>query len=167
MSADFLASIQKSLEITGFPAENLELEIAESVVSLNIDVLREIISSLKAAEIRVQIDDFGKGNSTLQYLNQLQVNALKIDQAFIEMISNDERDSEIPGMIISLAHRLGFKAVAEGIESSTQLSRLRKMGCDSGQGYLLCGSLENQAAERLLAALRSGDPANSPWQKYW
>jgi sensor c-di-GMP phosphodiesterase-like protein len=62
------------------------------VVSLNIDVLREIISSLKAAGIRVQIDDFGIGNSTLQHLNQLQVNALKIDQAFIEIISDAERD---------------------------------------------------------------------------
>ncbi len=84
----------------------------------------------------VQIDDFGTSYSSLLHLKDLPVNALKIDPAFVERITDNGENTEIPRMIIKLAHELGIEAFAEGIETVAQLSHLREMGCDYGQGFL-------------------------------
>ena len=164
---DLIESIQANLKKTGLPAKNLVLEIAESVISVNVDSLRHIITDLKALGMGVQIDDFGKGQSSLLYLNDLQVDALKIDRAFMNRISNNGKFTEIPRMIISLAHSLEIKTIAEGIEKSDQLTRLRELNCDYGQGFLICSPLGKMAAQQLLEAYHHLGCAALPWKHYW
>ncbi len=164
---DLIESIQASLKKTGLPAKYLVLEIAESVISVNVDSLRQIITDLKALGMGVQIDDFGKGQSSLLYLNDLQVDALKIDRAFMNRISKNGGFTEIPRMIISLAHSLEIKTIAEGIEEPDQLNRLRELNCDYGQGLLICSPLEKIAAQQLLEAYQHLGTAALPWKHYW
>jgi len=167
MHADMIDSMQKTLEASGFPPQNLVLEIAESIVSTNIDSLGQTISRLRASGIGVQLDDFGKGYSSLPYLKDLPINALKIDRSFVHLITEDGKNTEIPRMIISLAHVLGVKTIAEGIENIGQLTHLRQMGCDHGQGYLFCNPLEKKDVEQILAAAQQKKPQALPWRRYW
>ncbi len=122
---------------------------------------------MRDSGIGVQIDDFGKGHSSLPYLKALPINALKIDSSFVQLITDDGKNTEIPRMIISLAHELGIKTIAEGIENSDQLTQLRQMGCDHGQGYLFCNPLEKKDVEQILAADQQKKPQAFPWSRFW
>ncbi|KIL98970.1 Sensory box/GGDEF family protein [Paramagnetospirillum magnetotacticum MS-1] len=137
-SADDLpGQVAKVLEETGFPAEYLELEITESfVIDLAVDK-REVLQRLRALGVRLSIDDFGTGYSSLSYLKRLPVNTLKIDRSFVRDIARDSRDMMLVSSIIGIAHSLGLKVVAEGIEDTDQLGILVSLECDEIQGYLI------------------------------
>jgi diguanylate cyclase (GGDEF)-like protein/PAS domain S-box-containing protein len=167
LQADLIGSMQKSLAKTGFAPQNLVLEITENIISQNIDLLGQTISKLKAAGIGVEIDDFGKGYSTLLYLKSLSIDALKIDRAFVRMITEGGREDEIPRMIINLAHGLGINTIAEGIETAYQLSCLREMGCDYGQGYFFCSPLSEKDAGKLLEKAQHTNQLALPWSRHW
>ena len=167
MHADLIQTLQANLEKTGLPTQNLILEIAESVISVNMGSMLQIISNLNKSGIGVQIDDFGIGQSSLLYLNDLSIDAVKIDRAFVNRIDGDGRFTEIPRMIISLAHALEIKTIAEGIEGLDQLTQLRHLGCDSGQGFLFCNPLGKKAAEQLLESFHSKGAAGLPWHHFW
>ncbi len=164
---NLIESIEGSLAATGLPAENLVLEIAESIVSLNVEPLSQMIVQLRRIGASVQIDDFGSSYSSLLHLKDLPVNALKIDPAFVERITDKGENTEIPRMIIELAHELGIEAFAEGIETVAQLSYLREMGCDYGQGFLFSDSLDAEASGQLVEMASAQGSSSLPWRKYW
>lgn len=123
------------LEEIGLPPEYLELELTEAVAMHDPKSAYAIMDNLHERGIRMSIDDFGTGYSSLSYLKKFKVYKLKIDQSFIRDISTDSEDKAIVNAVISMAHSLGFKAIAEGVETVEQLNYLREQGCDEIQGY--------------------------------
>lgn len=167
LHSNLIESIEGSLAKTGLPSENLVLEIAESMLSLNVEPLSHMIVELRRIGASVQIDDFGTSYSSLMHLKDLPVNALKIDPTFVVRITDQGENTEIPRMIIKLAHELGIEAFAEGIETPAQLSYLREMGCDYGQGFLFSSALEAEASALLVEKASTQGNISLPWQKYW
>ena len=167
LHSNLIDAIQQTLQRTGIRPQNLALEIAESIVSLNVDVLSQSIAELMKIGVSVQIDDFGTSYSSLLHLKELPVNGLKIDPAFVCQINEMGENTEIPGMMIELAHELGIEAFAEGVETPAQLKYLRQLGCDYGQGYLFCSPMEAEATCNLLEAAARKQRAALPWQNFW
>jgi EAL domain-containing protein (putative c-di-GMP-specific phosphodiesterase class I) len=97
----------------------------------------EALHALRSQGVHLSIDDFGTGYSSLSYLKRFPVESLKIDRSFIDGLGRESEDTSIVEAIIRLAHALGLSAVAEGVETPTQLETLRTLGCDMAQGYLL------------------------------
>ncbi|MFI3220778.1 MAG: EAL domain-containing protein, partial [Methylococcales bacterium] len=126
------------LEETGLPAEQLELEITEQSLMENHDaeIVLDILNNLHALGIRLAIDNFGTGFSSLAYLKRFPLDRLKIDKSFISTISPHQDNLGIASTIIAIGHSLGFEVLAEGVETQEQLAFLREKGCDFYQGYI-------------------------------
>ncbi len=120
---------------TGLDPRYLELELTESVLMQNTDVTVSSLSKLNAMGIRISIDDFGTGYSSLSYLKRFPIDMLKIDQSFVQDITVDPDDAAIATAIIAMAHSLGIKVIAEGVETEDQLRFLRMRGSEIVQGY--------------------------------
>lgn len=134
----FIHLVKSVLEETGLEAKWLELEVTESILLEDTEVLRDSLRKLKALGISMSIDDFGTGFTSLNYLRQFSFDRVKIDRSFIQDISNDRNGKPITSTIINLAHKLGMEVVAEGIEDTVQLSYLKDELCNEGQGYYFC-----------------------------
>ena len=147
---DINALVATVLSETGYPAEHLALEITESGLMENQDKAMAILNDLRAQGIRLAIDDFGTGYSSQAYLKYFPVDVLKIDKNFIDNIPFLQGDMEITATIIAMAHNLGFKVSAEGVETPEQLAFLQAKGCDSYQGYLNSRALPAEAFAELL-----------------
>lgn len=135
--ADLAQYVEEVLKSIGFPPESLELELTESMVAQDAAFAVQTMKSLKALGVRIAIDDFGTGYSSLSYLKRYPMDRLKIDQSFVSGIASDPDDETICRTIISLAHNLGLKVIAEGVENDSQLAFLRQYGCDEVQGYFI------------------------------
>ena len=131
----FCKMVKRIIDETGLAPEFLELELTESLLFSNEDVMFEILGELKAMGVRLAIDDFGTGYSSLSYLRQFPVSKLKIDRSFIRDLAQNGNDVSITAAIINLAKCLKLKVTAEGVETAAQLSFLRKHGCDEVQGF--------------------------------
>src|SRR5258708_7437783 len=131
-----IGSITAILEDTGFDPEKLEIEVTESVLLGDDDMVTETFSWLKAIGIPIAIDDFGTGYSSLSYLMRFAADTVKIDASFIKNLHESEDGQTITRAIISLAHSLKMKVVAEGVELPQHLMFLVDENCDIGQGYL-------------------------------
>ena len=129
---DFVKDVKKILVETGLEPKYLELEITEGTI-LHIGESGEILNELRDIGVRISIDDFGIGYSSLSRLKRLPINTLKIDKSFIDDLDIDGK--VIVNTIISMGKNLGFNVVAEGIESEEQVSYLKSVGCHEGQGY--------------------------------
>ena len=129
--------VNRLLQQWRVPASSLELEITESVLMADPSRAREVVERLGALGVKVSIDDFGSGYSSLGYLNRLAVNDLKIDKSFVLNMIDDAGDAVIVQSTIDLAHNLGLQVVAEGVETQQAYDRLRSMGCDTAQGYFI------------------------------
>jgi diguanylate cyclase (GGDEF)-like protein/PAS domain S-box-containing protein len=134
--SDICGLVAAVLAETGFPAQQLELEITESGLMENQDNATAILNSLRAQGVRLAIDDFGTGYSSLAYLKHFPLDMLKIDKSFIDDIPHLQDDMEIAATIIAMGHILGFKVLAEGVETMAQLAFLQEIGCDMYQGYI-------------------------------
>lgn len=134
---DIATTVSKTLQRYRIPAEFLELELTESTLIHDVERTQGMVDQLKSAEVRLSIDDFGTGYSSLAYLKRFKVDKLKIDQSFIRNLGVDPDDAAIVRSIVQLAHGLGLKVIAEGVESDKQLAILRGYGCDEVQGYFL------------------------------
>ena len=134
--SDICTLVAKVLSETGFPPHLLELEITESGLMANQDNAATILNSLRALGVRLAIDDFGTGYSSLGYLKNFPLDVLKIDKSFIDDIPFRQDDMEIAATIVAMGHILGFKVLAEGVETKEQLAFLQAKGCDSYQGYI-------------------------------
>ncbi|MGE5775853.1 MAG: putative bifunctional diguanylate cyclase/phosphodiesterase, partial [Chloroflexota bacterium] len=147
---DLVQKVAEALQNTGLAANNLKLELTESMIVEDAASTSTMLSELRALGVQVQIDDFGTGYSSLGYLQRLPIDTLKIDRTFVSRIGNNGSGSEIVQTILALAHDLGMKVVAEGIETDEQLSKLKSMECEYGQGYLFTKPVDSQAVEALL-----------------
>ena len=132
-----LATVRQILRETGIEAGNLEVELTESMVMHNADVAVAILRELKLLGVRVSIDDFGVGYSSLSYLRRLPIDTLKIDRSFVNDIAEPPHGDGgiLAQAIISLAHSLNLRVVAEGVETEAQFRFLRAQHCDHVQGY--------------------------------
>lgn len=146
---DFVSQIQDILAETGMDPALLHLEITESIFIENNDQAVSVLNQLRALGIQLHLDDFGTGYSSLSYLNRFHFNVIKIDRSFIHNIESRGKNEEIVRAIISLAHNMGMKVVAEGIETPEQLEILTRLGCEYGQGYLFSRPLASEDAAAL------------------
>lgn len=146
--------VAKVLVETAFPANLLELELTESGLMERQEQTVSILNNLRDLGIHLAIDDFGTGYSSLAYLKRFPLDVLKIDKTFIDDIPHQQDDMEIAATIIAMGHTLGFKVLAEGVETEQQLDFLRKQGCDSYQGYLKSKPLPATDFAELLASQR-------------
>jgi diguanylate cyclase (GGDEF)-like protein len=153
--------IVRVLAKTGCDTSLLELEITESTVMHNAPRAIAVLSELKAMGIRIAIDDFGTGYSSLAYLKRFPIDCLKIDRSFVSDVPYDGGNTAITQAIIAMAHSLGLKVIAEGVETAEQLSFLRDHGCDEMQGYYMSMPLTAPEAtallEKSLAAQKVGN----------
>ena len=148
----FLELIDGLLARYDFPPQHLELELTETCVIKNAKEAIKLMHGLRQRGIQLSIDDFGTGYSSLSYLKQLPANTLKIDISFIHDLGETERDRTLVQAIINMAHGLGLYCVAEGVETETQASILRRMNCDYLQGYLFQPAIEFEEIVELLSS---------------
>ncbi|MGZ4978043.1 MAG: EAL domain-containing protein [Methylobacter sp.] len=148
--SDINALVAEVLSETGFPSELLELELTESGLMENEEKAVEVLNNLRAQGVRLAIDDFGTGYSSLAYLKRFPLDVLKIDKSFIDDIPSVQDDMEITATIVAMGHILGFKVLAEGVETLEQLAFLREKGCDTYQGYIKSQPLPAEEFSRLL-----------------
>jgi EAL domain-containing protein (putative c-di-GMP-specific phosphodiesterase class I) len=129
--------IARVLGETGLDPRLLELELTESILVHDVEQAILQLQQLRELGVVISFDDFGTGFSSLSYVKRLPVDRVKIDQCFIRNVISDLSDRAIIAAIITLAHSLQMKVVAEGIETSEQLEYVRAAGCDAAQGYYL------------------------------
>ena len=134
---DLVQRVREILDETQLPAQLLELEITESSAMLNPEMSVRTLYELKKLGLRVSLDDFGTGHSSLSYLKRFPIDTLKIDQSFVHDITTDPDTAAIVEAIIAMAHSLRLKVIAEGVEFDEQANFLRKHGCDQMQGFLI------------------------------
>jgi diguanylate cyclase (GGDEF)-like protein len=148
---DMITSLKRVLRETGLAPRHLQLEITESVVTADPDFATRVLAELKELEVKLAVDDFGKGYSSLTSLKRFPLDDLKIDRSFVGDLGRSAQDAAIAKLVIDLAHVVGMRAVAEGVETSEQLRQLQRMGCDVVQGYYLYRPLPASRASALLA----------------
>ena len=148
LSSDFLRTVKAILKSTGFPPQNLVVEVTENLFISSIEVAKEVLNALKTLGVKIALDDFGTGFASLSYLHKLPIDVLKIDKTFIDTLNGDEND-EFVRAIISMGHLLNCKIIAEGVETQRQLEKLREYGCDVLQGFLLAKPMSFDDALKL------------------
>ncbi|MET1754818.1 EAL domain-containing protein [Novosphingobium sp. RD2P27] len=153
-SAEFLSQLKKVIQEGGVDPHRLIFEVTESAAMTAPDRAAEALLALKGWGIGISVDDYGTGQSTLTYLKKLPLDELKIDRSFVEHAHQNRSDAVLVRSTIDMAHELGVKVVAEGVETEECLQFLRMAGCDMAQGYLISAPLPSQQFEQLLAANR-------------
>jgi len=136
MQYEFVDKVKEIINSSGISPNLIEIEITESSLMESFDINIEKLNLLKEFGLSIAIDDFGTGYSSLKYLNLLPIDTLKIDKSFVDDIANNNADKNFVDIIIVLAHRMGLKVVAEGVETEIQKEVLRAQGCDIVQGYI-------------------------------
>jgi diguanylate cyclase (GGDEF)-like protein/PAS domain S-box-containing protein len=147
---DVASLVRHAIASTGLPARFLELEVTESTLMHNTDVITETMRQLKQLGVRLALDDFGTGYSSLGYLRRFPIDVLKIDQSFTSDLPTDEGAMSITRAIIAMAGSLNMTTVAEGVETNEQLECLSRLGCDVMQGYLISRPLPVEQMTALL-----------------
>ena len=142
--------VVRVLEETGLAPDTLVLEITESMIMEDAEYNVDVLGRLKELGVQVAVDDFGTGYSNLAYLKRFPMDMLKVDKSFVNGLGEKPEDTAIVEAVISLARALGLSTVAEGIETSGQLERLRGLGCELGQGYYFSRALPAYEASALL-----------------
>ncbi len=149
-SGKIVSLVRTVLQEIGLPAQQLELELTESIVMDQAEQAITTLDGLKALGVRLAIDDFGTGYSSLAYLTRFPIDKLKIDRSFVSDITGNTSDNEIVSTIIAMAKTLKLDVVAEGVETQQQLDILRHFGCNQCQGYLFSKPLPTTEIEKLL-----------------
>ena len=144
--------VHRVLEETGLPPKCLVLEIKESILNEDAMSAAVTLQALKKLGVGLTIDNFGAGSSSLAQLKRFPLDTLKIDASFISAFHKSEEDRDLVSAVIALAHTLGLKAAAEGVETPRQLIQLKDMGCDIAQGHYFSESLSYRAASAFLVA---------------
>ncbi|MEO7118836.1 MAG: EAL domain-containing protein, partial [Candidatus Limnocylindrales bacterium] len=148
----FEQTVLSILRESGLAPDRLTLEITESLLLTDPDVVVAKLVALKHIGVRVAIDDFGTGYSSLGYLARLPIDILKIDKAFVDTLGDDASGRAVAQLIIDLGKTLGLQVVAEGIETADQASVLGELGCQLGQGYLFARPLDSEAAGEFIGS---------------
>lgn len=149
---NLISMVSEVLQETGLEPHYLELEITESIAMQHVDHVIETLKRLSQLGIEISIDDFGTGYSSLNYLKLFPIHRLKIDQSFVHDITTDPLDAAIADSIIAMAHSLGLKVIAEGVETAEQLKHLRQKQCDEMQGYYFSRPLSVEGLQEILSS---------------
>ncbi len=153
---DFIGKLNHWLAVQRIPHEQVELEITEGVLLAGLGSIDETITRLAAMGFSIAMDDFGTGYASLSYLRHYAFDVIKIDRSFVRDLCVDAADRALISAAIAMAHALGMKVVAEGIESAEQFAALNALGCDFGQGYWIGKpALPDLARQQLQSALSS------------
>jgi len=132
---DFIDRLSRILAQTRFPADRLELEITEGILMVENEQLHKTLDDLKDFGVALSVDDFGTGYSSLRYLKNFPLTRVKIDSSFIQNVDSDHSNASITRSIITMAHGLGMKVIAEGVETKAERDFLASEECDEIQGY--------------------------------
>jgi EAL domain-containing protein (putative c-di-GMP-specific phosphodiesterase class I) len=135
--ADLARRLERLLRRLGLPPSAVELELTETALMREDASTSQAISDLQRLGVGLALDDFGTGYSSLSYLRRFPVQRVKIDRSFVQDMARNERDAALANAVTMLAHGLGMRVVAEGVETGEQLACLRDLNCDEAQGYLL------------------------------
>ncbi len=149
---DFVRTVESALRESGLAPELLELELTETAISANIEYNAAVVKELRALGVRIAVDDFGIGYNSLATLRSYVVDTLKLDMCFVTDIVENPVDRAIASAVITAAHALGARVVAEGIETEQQLATLVALRSDCGQGYLFSKPVSAERFEQLLVA---------------
>ena len=160
--SNFLQAVHTALLDFDLEPQYLEIELTETTVIDNAEDSVAILEQLSRLGVVVSIDDFGTGYSSMSYLRRFPIDKLKIDRSFISELTTNAADASIVRAIISLAHSLRLKVVAEGVETADQLELLRKLGCDQYQGFyrsaaVPAGEIEESVRSSIAAANQPED----------
>ena len=148
--------IRAAVQQSGVPASSLQLEVMETIAMGDAEAA-DVLVKFRALGVGLSIDDFGTGYSSLSRLQRLPVDSLKIDRSFISGMDRDKEAREIVHIIIMLAHNLGLKVVAEGVETEQQARQLRELGCELAQGYFFARPADPESITELLRRKILGD----------
>nr|WP_200859178.1 EAL domain-containing protein [Arthrobacter nitrophenolicus] len=158
---ELVDTVKGALQLWTLDPALLQLEITETALMSDPAAALESLTALKNLGVGLAVDDFGTGYSSLTYLKKFPINELKIDRSFITGLGSDSGDAAIVGSCIDLAHAVGIRAVAEGVETSGQEQALRAMGCDLAQGFLFARPLPAPLLEEWLQANLGGRPVSA------
>jgi diguanylate cyclase (GGDEF)-like protein len=158
---DLAQTVIRILDETNLAPQHLELELTESSIMQNAEMAANVLSRLKAMGIKISIDDFGTGFSSLASLKRLPIDALKVDKSFVMDATTDPDDAALVMAIITLAHNLRLKVIAEGVETEEQLRFLHLLRCDEIQGFLFSKPLPAEMLVSLLDSHRGRMPARA------
>jgi diguanylate cyclase (GGDEF)-like protein/PAS domain S-box-containing protein len=161
--ASLVEHVRAALRDAELPASNLVLEITESTLIENPQLVSAVLRNLMDLGVTVQLDDFGTGYSSLTVLHDFPGDTLKIDRAFVDTMIERPKSDTIVRSIVGLAHNLGLRVIAEGIETDRQLNALTALGCESGQGYLFSRPLPSTEMEPLIVAAMSSTRSLWGW----
>ena len=158
---DLVANVESALKTSHLRPERLVLEITESTLMEQTTEPLGLLGSLRSRGVRLALDDFGSGYSSLSYVREFPLDQLKLDRAFVASLTTDPREQAIVGAILSMARALDIRVIAEGIETEEQQSILLGLGCELGQGFLFA---RPASARELEATLRGAptEPAPAP-----
>ncbi|HLY73723.1 MAG TPA: EAL domain-containing protein [Planctomycetota bacterium] len=148
--SDLVDTIRGAITDSGLPGESLGIEITEGVLIDNTSTAGAMLGEMRKLGARIYLDDFGTGYSSLSYLQRFPIDAVKIDRSFVSRLGPKAEGHEIVQAIVTLAHNLGMRVIAEGIESSDQLALLRRLKCGYGQGWLFSKPIPHEEASELL-----------------
>ncbi|MBF2013822.1 MAG: EAL domain-containing protein [Rivularia sp. T60_A2020_040] len=150
LQPNFIAQVDQIIYETKINPAFLELEITETVIMENSINVKTILEELKQRNIKLIMDDFGTGYSSLSYLHSFPLNTLKIDKSFLNLMQENHQNVSLVPAIIEIAHSMGMKAIAEGVETCEQLSQIRNLNCDFAQGNLFSSAMEPQSILDLM-----------------
>src|ERR1019366_4657637 len=149
--------VASMLAARGVSPHALQLEITEEFLMADRDRARSILTRLRNNGIQISVDDYGTGYSSLSYLRDLPVDELKLDRSFIFPMADDARAAALVASTIALAHSLGLRMVAEGVENDIAYTELRRLGCDQAQGYYMSRPVPAAELEHWLSNWRATD----------
>lgn len=150
---DFVGKLLKMIQKYDVDPSEIELEITESILIEDFDEVKDKLLTLRDYGVKISLDDFGTGFSSLSYLNGLPIDTLKIDKSFVDRVITDESTKIITESIVSMVSKLGYETVAEGVETQDQFDYMQQIGCDIIQGYLLGRPVPAEDIEQMLIGL--------------
>jgi EAL domain-containing protein (putative c-di-GMP-specific phosphodiesterase class I) len=166
VDADLPKQVAAMLGARGVPPQVLQMEITEEFLMADRDRAREILTQLRQSGIQISIDDYGTGYSSLSYLRDLPIDELKLDRSFIFPMADDARAAALVASTIDLAHSLGMRMVAEGVETLVAYTELARLGCDQAQGYFMSRPVPAAELDHWLSSSRGTDKvAELPQQR--
>ncbi len=161
LDKDFVSSTLQLIQEYGVPTRHIEIELTETALLEDRQFTIAKLAQLREAGLSIALDDFGTGHSSLSYLPDLPLHTLKIDRSFVTGMLQNKRHEAVCKSITNLAHDLGLNVVAEGIETASQLEKIREIGCDVGQGYLFSHPMPGpDCSQFLLSTLTSSKVAS-------
>lgn len=149
--------VEQTLKDTGLEPRSLKLEITESTIMDNIEQAIQVFTRLQNLGVQIQVDDFGIGYSSLNYLSHFPISTLKIDRTFVRNMTRDSNYLKIVQAIIMLAHGLGMSVISEGVETEAQLAQVKTLGCEHAQGYYISKPWDSHGIRDLLTQTFAGE----------